>query len=45
MNNRIYINKDKIRLREPTVTHIGHNLSADGVHPGSDKINAILQMP
>ena len=41
----LHINKDKIRLREPTVTYIGHSLSADGVKPSSDKINAIVQMP
>ena len=41
----LHLNSAKVKLRESTVTYIGHNLSADGVQPGEDKLNAILQMP
>ena len=40
-----HLNSAKVKLRESTVTYIGHNLSADGVQPGEDKLNAILLMP
>ena len=40
----LHLNSAKVKLRESTVTYIGHNLSADGVQPGEDKLNAILLM-
>ena len=41
----LHLNSAKVKLRESTVTYIVHNVSADGVKPGEDKLNAILQMP
>ena len=41
----LHLNSAKVKLRESIVTYIRHNLSADGVQPGEDKLNAIMLMP
>ena len=41
----IHLNIDKFKLRETSVTYIGHTLSGEGVQPGQDKLKSILQMP
>ena len=41
----IHLNIDKFKLRETSMTYIGHTLSGEGVQPGQDKVKSILQMP
>ena len=41
----IHLNIDKFKLRETSITYIGHILSGEGVQPGQDKVKLILQMP
>lgn len=40
----IKLNKDKIRLCQPTVKFFGHILTSDGVQPDHDKIRSITAM-
>jgi hypothetical protein len=41
----VRFNKDKLRIKLPSVRYLGHALSADGVKPDPDKIRAINDMP
>jgi hypothetical protein len=41
----VRFNKDKLRIKLPSVRYLGHVLSADGVKPDPDKICAINDMP
>jgi hypothetical protein len=41
----VRFNKDKLRIKLPSVRYLGHVLSADGVKPDPDKIRAINDMP
>lgn len=40
----VKLNKDKIRLCQPTVKFFGHLLTPDGVKPDHDKIRSITEM-
>jgi hypothetical protein len=41
----VRFNKDKLRIKLPSVRYLGHVLSADGVKPDPDKVRAINDMP
>jgi hypothetical protein len=38
------LNKNKLRLKLPSVTHMGHLLTAEGFHPDPEKITAVQNM-
>ena len=42
--HNLHLNSANVKLRESTVSYIGHNLSADRVKPGEYKLNAILMI-
>ena len=39
------LNEDKCQIRQKRVTFFGHQLSAEGITPSRQKVEAILQMP
>lgn len=43
--NNVKFNPDKIQLNRSEVTYLGHIVSADGLKPDPDKIQAITEMP
>ena len=41
----LLLNKDKCLFMSSSVTFLGHRIDAEGLHPMSDKVQAVLQAP